>query len=148
MRLNLNDVAQTQEEKKELTLDELIPSYGENKSTADDLKKIIEGQNKKIKELMANANISSHEVNGWIATVTSYGNSTFNQAKLLSVIKKDSDLASKVIKTQEYIDMDTLENLMYSGQVDKELFLDMDKCRETTTVTTLRIKRAKKKKGE
>lgn len=150
MRLNLSElnVPTSETTDKKNPLDELVPKYGANKAEADDLKKIVEAQNKQIKELMADADITSYEAGGYVASVSTTEKSKFNEAKLLNVIKGNEELASQVIKTQEYVDMDALENILYAGTISKELLLEMDKCKETSTVVTLRIKKAKKKKGE
>ena len=152
MRLNLNelDVPVTEEvtDKEKNPLDDLVPSYATHKAEADELKKITEAQNKQIKELMAEGKINSYEAGGYVASVSTTEKSSFNMTKLITVVKEHPELASQVIKTQEYVDMDALESLIYNGKVNTETLLDMDKCREIKTVVTLRINKAKKKKGE
>jgi hypothetical protein len=46
------------------------------------------------------------------------------------------------IKTREYIDMEALENAIYQKELTPSVLADMDKCREVTTVVTLRCKKA------
>lgn len=147
MRMNLSELTVPTSETKN-PLDELVPKYGANKAEADDLKKIVDAQNKQIKELMAEADIESYEAGGYVASVSTTEKSKFNEAKLLNVIKGNKELAEQVIKTQEYVDMDMLENILYTGKVSKDMLLELDKCKETSAVVTLRIKKAKKKKGE
>ena len=149
MRLNPNDYELPKEVTEEKNpLDKLVPEYGVNKAEADKLKKITEDQNKQIKELLAEAGVTSYEAGGYIASVSTTEKSKFNDAKLLAVIKQHEELASQVIKTQEYVDMDALESVIYAGKVDTDTLLAMDKCKESTTVVSLRIKKAKKSKGE
>lgn len=140
-----NDRTPTQEEQ---TLNVLIPKYGANKTAADDLDKILKAQNLQIKELMAAGKLTTYETGGYKASVSTSEKSTFNMAKLLNVIKQHPELAQAVIRVEETVDMDSLESLIYTGKVDTELLLEMDKCRDIKTVTTLRISKAKKKKGE
>lgn len=140
-----NDRTPTQEEQ---TLNVLIPKYGANKTAADDLDKVLKEQNLKIKELMAAGKLTTYEAGGYKASVSTTEKSSFNMAKLLAVIKKYPELAQLVVKLEETVDMDALESLIYMGKVDTDKLLEMDKCREIKAVTSLRISKAKKKKGE
>lgn len=140
-----NDRTPTQEEQ---TLNVLIPKYGANKTAADDLDKVLKEQNLKIKELMAAGKLTTYEAGGYKASVSTTEKSSFNMAKLLAVIKKYPELAQLVVKLEETVDMDALESLIYMGKVDTDKLLEMDKCREIKTVTSLRISKEKKKKGE
>ena len=126
-----------------VSLDTLIPQYAENKSILDDYKKICDDENKQIKELMDEG---SYEVDGWKATKTISTRETMNEEKLLAVAKKNGYYLSDIIKTKEYIDMDKLEALLYKGNISKEVLMEIDKCRESKEVVTLRISKIKEKK--
>ena len=126
-----------------VSLDTLIPQYAENKSMLDDYKKICDNENKQIKELMEEG---SYEAGGWKATKTISTRETMNEEKLLDIAKKNSYYLSDIIKTKEYIDMDKLESLLYKGNISKEVLMEIDKCRESKEVVTLRISRVKEKK--
>lgn len=130
-------------EKVPVSLDTLIPQYAENKSMLDDYKKICDEENKQIKDMMEEG---SYEAGGWKATKTISTRETMNEDKLLDVAKKNSYYLSDIIKTKEYIDMDKLESLLYKGNISKEVLLEIDKCRESKEVVTLRISRVKEKK--
>ena len=130
-------------EKVAVSLDTLIPQYAENKSMLDDYKKICDNENKQIKELMEEG---SYETGGWKATKTISTRETMNEEKLLDVAKKNSYYLSDIIKTKEYIDMDKLESLLYKGNISKEVLMEIDKCRESKEVVTLRISKVKEKK--
>lgn len=130
-------------EKIPVSLDTLIPQYAENKSMLDDYKKICDDENKQIKELMEEG---SYEAGGWKATKTISTRETMNEEKLLAVAKKNGYYLSDIIKTKEYIDMDKLEALLYKGNISKEVLMEIDKCRESKEVVTLRISKVKEKK--
>ena len=130
-------------EKVAVSLDTLIPQYAENKSMLDDYKKICDNENKQIKELMEEG---SYETGGWKATKTISTRETMNEEKLLDVAKKNSYYLSDIIKTKEYIDMDKLESLLYKGNISKEVLMEIDMCRESKEVVTLRISKVKEKK--
>lgn len=130
-------------EKVPVSLDTLIPQYAENKSMLDDYKKICDDENKQIKDMMEEG---SYEAGGWKATKTISTRETMNEDKLLDVAKKNSYYLSDIIKTKEYIDMDKLESLLYKGNISKDVLLEIDKCRESKEVVTLRISKVKEKK--
>lgn len=126
-------------------LDELIPQYGENKAILDDYKKICDSENARIKELMDDA--TTHEVGSWKATKSVQHRESMNEEKLLDVASKHSYYLSDIIKTKRYIDMDVLEALIYKGLVPKDVLMEIDKCRETKDVVTLKITKIKEKKN-
>ena len=131
--------------KAAVSLDTLIPQYAENKSLLDDYKKICENENKQIKEMMDEG---SYEAGGYKATKSISTRETMNEDKLLEVMKQHYAIHQKfgIIKTKEYIDMDALESAIYKGQIDKDTLLEIDKCRESKEVVTLRISKVKENK--
>lgn len=147
MRANLNEIIEdvTNDGNR---LDELVPQYGKNKAEENSLKKTIEAQNSEIKQLLAEHGATEYTAGGYTVTVSTTEKPSFNMSKLIETIKLDKNLASQVIKTQEYVDMDILESLIYSGKIDTEMLLNMDKCKNVTSVVTLRVKKSKKKKGD
>ena len=122
-------------------LDSLIPRYAENKAMLDDYKKICDEENKKIKELMDEG---SYEANGYKATKSVQVRETMNEDKLLDVLQNISgSYENGLIKTKEYVDMDVLESMLYKGKIPKDILMQIDKCRETKEVVTLRISKVK-----
>ena len=139
-RINFNDTADIPVNE----LDTLIPQYAENKSMLDDYKKICDTENNKIKELMEEG---SYEAGGYKATKSIQKRESMNEEKLLDTLKKiPQAVYSGIIKTKEYVDMDALESAIYKGDLDKDVLLKIDKCRETKEVVTLRIVKVKEKK--
>lgn len=131
--------------RKEMSLDEIIPAYAENKALLDDYKKICDAENKQIKEMMEEG---SYEAGGYKATKSVTVRETMNEDKLLDILKQNYAVNQKlgIIKTKEYIDMDALENAIYKRQVTQEMLMEIDKCRETKEVVTLRVSKVKEKK--
>lgn len=131
--------------KKVISLDTLIPQYAENKSMLDDYKKICDSENKQIKELMDEG---SYEAGGYKATKLVSVRETMNEDKLLDILQNISgSYENGLIKTKEYVDMDVLESMLYKGLIDKEVLMEIDKCRESKEVITLRISKVKEKKN-
>ncbi len=126
-----------------VSLDTLIPQYAENKSLLDDYKKICDKENKQIKDMMEEG---SYEAGGWKATKSVTTRDSMNEDKLLDVLKNTNAVYLGIIKTKEYVDMDALESAIYNGDIDKEILLKIDKCRESKEVVTLRISKVKEKK--
>jgi len=147
--------------KVEVTLDTLIPQYAENKQLLDDYKKICDDENKQIKDLMDEG---SYEAGGYKATKIVSTRESMNEEALLSLLQSYSDGISKalnkvdssiefidfrklgVIKTKEYVDMDALESAIYNGKISKEVLMEIDKCRESKEVITLRVSKIKENK--
>ena len=130
--------------KKAVSLDTLIPQYAENKSMLDDYKKICDSENKQIKELMDEG---SYEAGGYKATKIISTRDSMNEDKLLDVLQQYGvAYDEKIIKTKEYVDMDALESAIYKQKLDNTMLMEIDKCRESKEVVTLRISKVKEKK--
>ncbi len=127
----------------EMELDVLIPQYAENKAMLDDYKKICDTENKQIKELMEEG---TYEVGGYKATKSVSVRESLNEDKLLELLLDKGYGNTSVIKQKYYVDMDALESAIYSGQIPKEDLLEIDKCRESKEVVTLRISKVKENK--
>ena len=130
--------------KKVISLDTLIPQYAENKSMLDDYKKICDNENKQIKELMDEG---SYEAGGYKATKTISTRDSINEDKLLDVLIRAGFKNTPIIRTKEYVDMDALESALYKGQIEEDILMEIDKCRESKEVVTLRISKVKEKKN-
>jgi hypothetical protein len=136
-------------------LKELVESYGMNKKENDDLKKIVDNQNKEIKSLMESNNLKKFESDNYKVSYSVSTRDTIDEELLLSEAKTFTiadgvELKSAqevgLIKTKEYVDMDVLESLMYKGGISEEDLMKIDKCRDIKTVETLRVSRIKEKK--
>ena len=125
-----------------VSLDTLIPQYAENKALMDDYKKICDEENKQIKELMDEG---SYEAGGYKATKSVQVRESMNEDKLLEVLRKAVFTPTSIIKTKEYIDMYELESAIYKGLIEKDILMEIDKCREKKEVVTLRVSKVKEK---
>lgn len=111
------------------------------KSEADKYKKLAEENNKKIKELMEQSDLTEFTTeNGLIAKITIQNRESFIEPKLIEALKKLE--LTDVIKTVEVIDYDELENAIYNGLVDAATLSEF---KETKQIQTLKVS---KKKGE
>lgn len=139
-RLNLSTEEVTM---RPATLDELIPSYAENKIELDNYKKICDGQNAEIKKRLEELGENEYTAGGYVAKRTVSERESMNEERLLEMLKKHN--VPGVIKTKEYVDMDALEGYLYNTELSDEMAADLDSCREVKEVVQLRITKEKKK---
>ena len=141
-RLNLSNV----ETEENLTLDELIPVYAENKADLDQIEKVCKTQNAEIKKYMEELGEDEHTAGGYTVKYIVSERESMNEERLLEMMKKHN--VPGVIKTKEYVDMDALENYLYNVVMSDEMAADLNSCREVKQVVQLRIGKEKKKKKE
>ena len=125
-------------------LNELIPQFYEHKQELDKYKKICDGENTEIKREMERQKITECNVCGLNAKYIIKKRETFNEDKLLKVLKEHD--CTGVIKTKEYVDMDALEDALYHNAYSKEIIMELDKCREVKETIELRVTKKKEAK--
>lgn len=127
-------------------LDRLIPVYAQDNAQLKEQKKVCDAENAEIKAIMTDLVLTNYEAGGYVASVSTSERTKMNEDMMLEIVRNFG--LEGVIKTKEYIDYVALEKAIYDDKVSEEMMLEMDKAREVTKVTTLRISKAKKKKGE
>ena len=130
--------------KKSNPLDKLIPPYGILKDQISEDTKAANELNTHIKKLMDEQGLDEKEVGGYIVKYSVRESEYFDTEELLEFCREHKELAG-CIKTQEYVDMDELENLMYNKKVPKKILLKMDKLRKKSSTAYLNISKAKEK---
>ena len=115
-------------------LAKLIPSYEANKSQMDAYKKVVDKDNKEIKKIMKEADLTQFEVDGIRATYSVSTRQDFNEESLIEKLKEMK--IRGVIKKKEYVDMEALENAIYSGKVNAS---ELSTCQTKKEVVTLRV---------
>ena len=124
----------------EENLKELIRLFYEDKQQLDEYKKSTDEYNKNIKDLMGKLDTTEFESDDLIAKIGVQNRESFNETKLIEKLKELN--IEGVIKTKEYVDMDTLENVIYNGLLDAS---ELTSCKEVKTVTTLKVSKKKVK---
>lgn len=125
-------------------LEELIVNYGTNKSKLDKLKKLVDADNSEIKSIMTNDNINEYSCNGYTVKLTVQNRESINEIKLLELLQShESDIPAGIIKVKPYVDTDALESAIYNGLIPQEILVDMNKCKETKKVNTLKVSESK-----
>ena len=126
-----------------VTLDELIPAYGDNKENLDALDKVCKEENKQIKELLGDK--TNYEANGWKVTKSVQNRDKIDEELLCVKLAEFPEMyEAGIIKVQEYVDMQALEDAMYKNQLSKKQIDIIQSCREHKEVVTLRVSRVKK----
>ena len=125
-----------------VTLDELVPSYGEHKESLDVLDKIVKDENKKIKELLGDKD--HYKTSGWKVTKSVQNRDKMDEDLLCAKLSAFPEMyEAGIIRVQECVDMQALEDAMYKNQLSKKMLEAVESCREHKEVVTLRVTRVK-----
>lgn len=130
-----------------LDLTYLVNTFGENNEKLKELKKVCDGKNAEIKEIMAAQNISAFNTDYFNATYIVKETVKVDEDKLLALLQEkggDTFRNLGIIKTKEYVDDDALEAAIYNSLIDKDLLLEIKNCSNTVKTPTLTVK---KKRG-
>lgn len=120
----INDVVQEMEaiEKSGLSnelyqsLKSDISTYYEVNNQVKSLKKSMDVLNKNIKEQLMQENLDHVEVGGYSAKITTVSSVSFDPDILLALVKEIG--RDDLIKTREYVDVDDIERLVYTGELN------------------------------
>lgn len=120
----INDVVQEMEaiEKSGLSnelyqsLKSDISTYYEVNNQVKSLKKSMDVLNKNIKEQLMQENLDHVEVGGYSAKITTVSSVSFDPDILLALVKEIG--REDLIKTREYVDVDDIERLVYTGELN------------------------------
>lgn len=129
--------------KDALTLEQLIPLYGQENEKLKTLDKEVKEYNGNIKKLMKAAGTKEICSEGWKASLSEANRETMNEERLLEIAHNHN--LDKIIKTKEYIDYDALESEIYNFRIPEEVLLEIGSCKEVKVVETLRVTQLKEK---
>lgn len=134
--------AEQAEEGRKLTLEELVPLYGEKNTECNALKKEVADLNATLKTAIKDAKQQNKDIkiDGWKCTLTVAEDVKVNEDRLLLVLKT---YGVPAVRTREYIDFDELERLIYAGSISQDVLLEMDACNDKTLKETLRCTKQK-----
>lgn len=133
------------------SLDELIPTYAENKREMESYKKICDEQNAQIKDIMKDIKDGTYITGGYKAKRIVSEKETINEDMLISLFTSVPAFVAvadsyDVVKTKPYIDFDVLEKIMYDGVLSDEQIVELGKATSVKEVVSLRITKIKEKK--
>ena len=133
-------------------LDELVDSYGKQNDELNSLKKEVDKQKLVIKDLLKKGPRNAegkcvHSGSSYTVTLSFEDNSTLNEEKLIEVLKKKLSKTKLknlgIIKTREYIDEQAIMDAIYTKEIDAEILLDLDSCKEPSIKEVLRMSKKK-----
>lgn len=93
-----------------------ISTYYEVNNQVKSLKKSMDVLNKNIKEQLMQENLDHVEVGGYSAKITTVSSVSFDPDILLALVKEIG--REDLIKTREYVDVDDIERLVYTGELN------------------------------
>lgn len=125
-------------------LGELIDTYALNKNELDSYKKLCDEDNKKIKDMMLEAELKNYATGSFKATCSETVKQTFDENMLIGVIK-NNDIPDSlgIIKTREYIDEDALEAAIYNGLIPENVIKEIGGCMTEKVSYALRVSKVK-----
>ena len=102
----------------------------------------MKDENKKIKELLGDKD--HYKTSGWKVTKSVQDRSKMDEDLLYAKLSAFPEMyESGIIKVQEYVDVQALEDAMYKNQLSKKMLEEVNKCVEHKEVVTLRVSRIK-----
>lgn len=133
-------------------LKKLIPLYGSNKTQLDELKTVVDGDNKEIKSICKALSVDTMEVDGWKMNYSVVTKHNVNEAKMLEIVKhwwaeKNGSKHCPYIRVEEHIDNEAIQDAIYNGEFDKETLLALRACDTEKPEEKLRISSVKEKKN-
>lgn len=127
---------------------ELVEVAAEHNLEANTLSKTVKDEKNDLKEYMLAEDIESAEVGGWSISCSPSVKTSMDEAKTIPIVQSLIDNAKgsekeafqNLLVMKPTINEDLLEDLIYEGRIDKDLFKEA--VIETTSYT-LRFKKAK-----
>ena len=123
----------------------IIPEYERLNSQKNNLKKSTDKLNQQIRELFEKLKIDTFNACGIIATLSKQENITFDEDILLAIVKQLN--MTDMIKTREYVDMNSLEAFLYDPNVPVEVKAKFSDAQIMTVNCQLRVKQENKSKS-
>ena len=122
------------------TLNDYIEEYFLVKEKQDEYKKYVDEDNKEIKKLMKEQNITEFNTeNGLIAKLSIQNRESFNEPALIEKLIEIN--AKEVIDLVPTINWDKVEDMIYNGNLDASILAEFKQIKE------VEILKVSKKKG-
>lgn len=125
-------------------LKNLINDYADKNKLFNSVKKEVDNLKATIKTSMSEMELSDFDTGDYIATVSTVTKESFDEELLVNFVKSLGIRGA--VKKKDYVDMDVLEKAIYNGRVSQEQLIEMERCKNSTSYQTLKIKKNKKEK--
>lgn len=126
----------------DIMLETMVEMYGRNKATLDELKKVCDKDNKKIKAMMVDGNHSDFKSEHYVAKYYESERTSFDSEKALAILKRAG--INQCVKTIEVLDEDAFESMLYNCEIPLDILPELSSCREVKKIPTLKISERKK----
>jgi len=130
-------------------LDEMVSHYGELDNQIKTLSKELDSDKVTLKNTLAKEGLDSYSAGGYKVTKVTSTRTKVDEDKMIKILKEDwenkygKNSECPYIKTKEYIDMDGLEAVIYSGELSSEVMAKLGTCKEDTEVVALKCTKEK-----
>lgn len=128
----------------EKNLKNLINDYADKNKLFNSVKKEVDRLKTDIKTSMSEMKLTDFATGDYIATVSTVTKESFDEELLVNFVKGLGIRGA--VKKKEYVDMDVLEKAIYNGRISPEQLIEMERCKNSTSYQTLKIKKNKKEK--
>ena len=129
---------------QEERLNQLIPTYAEDKNKLDAYKKACEEENNEIKQLLKELELDEWQAGEYSVKYIVQHRETMNEEKVMAILRK-YDIPG-IIKTRSYVDFEALESAIYLDRVPEVAVAEMQAAKEVKLVETLKLSKKKTKK--
>jgi hypothetical protein len=133
----------------ETKLSALIEQYATNKNELDSYKEICDRENKEIKNLMKESNLTLFDTGKHTAKIGVQERTKFDEDRAIMLLQNaylnkelNKDLLDKLIVQKPCINMEALEKAIYNGDINAAMLAPAN---TITQVTTLKISLTKEK---
>ena len=124
-------------------LKELVDTYAMNKSELDSYKELCDKENKEIKAIMKENDLTSFDTDNYTAKVSTQERTKFDEDKAIMLIQNlylnkqlSKEALDRIIVQKPCINMDALENAIYHGDIDAST---LSPANTVTQVSTLKV---------
>ena len=123
------------------TFDDVLELYRIRKDEENELKKINDLDNKRIKKYMVDNSMSEYTTETLSVKLDERKSESYNEFLLMRYLKEKG--FGDCIKTKEYIDIDLLDKYIYNNIIDKSMLSNMKDIEITQVLTVKAIKQKK-----
>jgi len=127
-----------------LNINDKIKSYFEQKKELDKQQRSVLQLSKEIKEYLTGENLSEYDSEDLTVTITEINKDAIDEDTLIPVLK---ELFPNAVKTKEYVDMDELENLVYTRQISPDFIQSFIIHKEPTIRLNIKQRKENEKNG-
>lgn len=120
----------------------LINDYADKDKLFKSVEKECNNLKSDIKDTMSDMKITDFDTGDYTAVLSTVTKETMDEELLIPFIKNLN--IRGIVKKKEYVDMNALEKAIYSGKLSQENLIEMNKCKTSSSYTTLRVKKNKK----